>query len=55
MHAQMLKKTNLYNDAFHIWHDGHFGTINGFRLGDLPSRQVTRLGTAAPRRCARRS
>jgi hypothetical protein len=46
----MLKKTNLYNDAFHIWHDGHFGTINGFRLGDLPSRQVTRLGTAAPRR-----
>jgi beclin 1 len=37
---EVLKKTNLYNDAFHIWHDGHFGTINGFRLGDLPSRQV---------------
>jgi len=42
----VLKKTNLYNDAFHIWHDGHFGTINGFRLGDLPSRQVRSLGVA---------
>jgi beclin 1 len=37
---ELLKKTNLYNDAFHIWHDGHFGTINSFRLGDLPSRNV---------------
>lgn len=37
---EKLKKTNVYNDAFHIWHDGHFGTINGFRLGRLPSQQV---------------
>ena len=31
-----LKKTNVFNHTFHIWHDGHFGTINGFRLGNLP-------------------
>ena len=35
-----LKKTNILNSAFHIWHNGHFGTINGFRLGRLPSVQV---------------
>ena len=29
----LLRRTNVYNDAFHIWHDGPFGTINGFRLG----------------------
>lgn len=28
-----LRKTNVFNDAFHIWHDGPFGTINGLRLG----------------------
>lgn len=26
---EKLRKTNVYNDAFHIWHDGPFGTING--------------------------
>ena len=26
----LLRRTNVYNDAFHIWHDGSFGTINGF-------------------------
>jgi beclin 1 len=35
-----LKKTNVFNDVFHIWHDGHFGTINNFRLGRLPSVPV---------------
>lgn len=30
---ELLKRTNIYNDAFHIWHDGPFGTINSFRLG----------------------
>lgn len=35
-----LKKTNVLNDAFHIWHDGHFGTINGLRLGRLPAQPV---------------
>ena len=29
-HLEKLKKTNVFNDAFHIWHDGHFGTINGY-------------------------
>ena len=37
---EKLKKTNVYNDAFHIWHDGHFGTINRFRLGRLPTVPV---------------
>eukprot|EP00056_Hartaetosiga_gracilis_P007784 m.112106 g.112106 ORF g.112106 m.112106 type:complete len:328 (-) comp12777_c0_seq2:775-1758(-) len=37
---QVLKKTNVFNDFFHIWFDGHFGTINGFRLGRLPTVPV---------------
>jgi beclin 1 len=24
-------------DAYHIWYEGHFGTINGLRMGRLPS------------------
>jgi beclin 1 len=32
-----LRRTNVLNDAFHIWHYNHFGTINGFRIGMLPS------------------
>eukprot|EP00128_Syssomonas_multiformis_P012190 Colp12_sorted_trinity150504_noHs@19701 len=41
-HTQLerLKRTNVYNDTFHIWHDGHFGTINNFRLGRLPAVNV---------------
>ncbi|XP_065831269.1 beclin-1-like [Oscarella lobularis] len=43
-HAQSqlekLKKTNIFNMTFHIWHSGHFGTINGFRLGRLPGVPV---------------
>ena len=31
----------VLNDAFHIWHRGAFGTINGFRLGRMPQEQVT--------------
>ena len=30
---ERLKKTNAFNATFHIWHTGHFATINGFRLG----------------------
>lgn len=30
---ETLKQTNVFNDAFHIWHDGPYGTISGFRLG----------------------
>jgi len=37
---ERLKRTNVYDDAFHISYDGHFGTINGFRLGKLPSQIV---------------
>merc|ERR1712141_506566 len=33
---ERLKKTNAFNATFHIWHTGHFATINGFRLGRLP-------------------
>ncbi|OQV19089.1 Beclin-1 [Hypsibius exemplaris] len=35
-----LKKTNIFNIAFHIWHQDQFGTINGFRLGRLPGSPV---------------
>ena len=30
---ERLERTNVYNDAFCIGHDGIFGTINGLRLG----------------------
>ncbi|OLL22735.1 Vacuolar protein sorting-associated protein atg6 [Neolecta irregularis DAH-3] len=30
---ERLQRTNVYNDVFCISHDGHFGTINGLRLG----------------------
>lgn len=36
----LLSKTNVFNVTFHIWHSGHFGTINNFRLGRLPSEPV---------------
>lgn len=35
-----LKKTNVFNDTFHIWHSDEFITINGFRLGRLPDYPV---------------
>ncbi|KAG8904476.1 autophagy protein 6 [Tulasnella sp. 403] len=35
-----LSRTNVYNDAFCIGHDGVFGTINGLRLGRVPSTVV---------------
>lgn len=35
-----LKKTNVLNSTFHIWHNGHFGTINGLRLGRLQTVPV---------------
>lgn len=35
-----LKKSSVLNAAFHIWHNGHFGTINGLRLGRLQTVPV---------------
>ncbi|KRT79646.1 hypothetical protein AMK59_8325 [Oryctes borbonicus] len=35
-----LRNTNVFNATFHIWHSGHFGTINNFKLGRLPSVPV---------------
>ena len=35
---ERLKKTNAFNSTFHIWHTGHFATINGFRLGKYYER-----------------
>ncbi|KAI5786339.1 autophagy protein Apg6-domain-containing protein [Peziza echinospora] len=37
---ERLQRTNVYNDTFCIGHDGHFGTINGLRLGRLPNQPV---------------
>ncbi|XVF80228.1 hypothetical protein PTKIN_Ptkin15bG0054200 [Pterospermum kingtungense] len=39
-HLELLKQTNVLNDAFPIWHEGEFGTINNFRLGRLPKIPV---------------
>jgi len=39
-HLDKLKRTNVFNATFHIWHKGHFGTINNFCLGTLPSAPV---------------
>ncbi|CAL5382233.1 unnamed protein product [Camellia sinensis] len=39
-HLESLKRTNVLNDAFPIWYDGEFGTINNFRLGRLPKIPV---------------
>ena len=39
---ERLQRTNVYNDAFCITHDGFFGVINGLRLGRLPNKQVSR-------------
>jgi beclin len=36
-----LKRTNLLDDSFFIYSDGHFGTINGFKLGRLVSVHVS--------------
>ncbi|KAJ5078197.1 beclin 1 [Anaeramoeba ignava] len=36
-----LSRTSVLNDLFKISHDGHFGTISGFRLGRLPSVPVS--------------
>ncbi len=37
---EILKKTNIFDDAFFIWHNGEFGTINNLRLGYLPEIPV---------------
>ena len=40
---EMLTSTNVFNEAFYVWHDesdSRFGTINGFRLGSLPDVRV---------------
>ncbi|KAF1840616.1 APG6-domain-containing protein [Cucurbitaria berberidis CBS 394.84] len=35
-----LQRRSVYNDTFNITHDNHFATINGLRLGRLPSPYV---------------
>lgn len=37
---ELLKRTNVLNDAFYISHDGVIGTINNFRLGRLSNVEV---------------
>lgn len=41
---ERLKRGNVYNDTFFIGYDGHFGTINGLRLGRLQNQQVSDCG-----------
>ena len=33
--VERIKRINITNEAFHIWHEGPYGIINGFRLGRL--------------------
>lgn len=40
---ERLKRGNVYNDTFFIGYDGHFGTINGLRLGRLQNQSVSYL------------
>jgi len=40
---EKLERTNVYNDAFCIGHDGVFGTINGLRLGRVPGVPVSQM------------
>jgi len=35
-HLELLKHTNVLNDAFYISQHGVFGTINNLRLGHSP-------------------
>jgi beclin 1 len=37
---ERLERTNVYNDAFCIGHDGVFGTVNSLRLGRVPGVPV---------------
>ncbi|KAL9086172.1 MAG: hypothetical protein Q9165_007237 [Trypethelium subeluteriae] len=37
---ERLQRTNVYNDAFSIGHDGYYGTINNLRLGRLSNPLV---------------
>jgi beclin 1 len=50
---ERLKRANVFDDAFHIHFDGHFGTINGLRLGTLPSQKVewTEINAALGQAC----
>ncbi len=37
----------VYNDAFFIWHDGPYGTINGIRLACVLGQQVAQTPAAS--------
>eukprot|EP00963_Diacronema_lutheri_P005802 scaffold461_cov321-Pavlova_lutheri.AAC.20 len=37
---KLLQRSNVYNDVFNIWHEGAFGTINGYRMGSMPNIPV---------------
>ena len=35
-----LKQINVINDAFYIWYNGPYATINAFRLGNLSMKPI---------------
>lgn len=39
-HLTRYSQMNTVNDAFYIWYAGPYGTINTFRLGNLPSKPI---------------
>eukprot|EP00516_Mucochytrium_quahogii_P011410 CAMPEP_0203787892 /NCGR_PEP_ID=MMETSP0100_2-20121128/2507_1 /ASSEMBLY_ACC=CAM_ASM_000210 /TAXON_ID=96639 /ORGANISM=" , Strain NY0313808BC1" /LENGTH=586 /DNA_ID=CAMNT_0050690501 /DNA_START=77 /DNA_END=1838 /DNA_ORIENTATION=+ len=44
---KQLGPIHAFNDAFFIWRDGDYGTINGFRLGQLVGTRSHSQGKAA--------
>eukprot|EP01125_Pyxidicula_operculata_P015525 TRINITY_DN5276_c0_g1_i4.p1 TRINITY_DN5276_c0_g1~~TRINITY_DN5276_c0_g1_i4.p1 ORF type:complete len:166 (-),score=21.89 TRINITY_DN5276_c0_g1_i4:488-985(-) len=38
---EKVRRTYVLNETYHIWHSGHFVTVNGFRLGKLRRSQDT--------------
>ena len=36
--AEKYMRINVLNDAFFVWYNGPYGTINNFRLGNLPTK-----------------
>jgi len=47
-HMKELTPIHAFNDAFFIWRDGDYGTINGFRLGQIVGRSRHHKPAAPP-------
>lgn len=39
-HLDKSMQLNVLNDAFYIWYNGPYGTINNFRIGNVPTKPI---------------